>query len=119
MTTSDHHQTKLTRTLIHGQNWSGYRPITFTRLFKPRRNILSYVRANVRKYIVTWLEHPRESNRPVLGPLLAELIFGIHTRTAFVISLQWPRDKWSKKTSELINQAAQNLFYLNMFVLID
>ena len=33
------------------------RPITFTRMFEPRHNILSNVRANVRKYVVTRLEH--------------------------------------------------------------
>ena len=43
--------------------WSGYRPITFTRMFEPRHNILSDVRTNFRKYVVTWLEHSRENNR--------------------------------------------------------
>ena len=42
-------------------------------MFEPRHNILSNVRTNVRKYDVTWLEHSRECNRPVVGPLLAEL----------------------------------------------
>ena len=43
--------------------WSGYRPITFTRMFEPRHNVLSNIRTNVRKYVVTWLEHSREINR--------------------------------------------------------
>ena len=43
-------------------------PITFMRMFEPRHNILSNVRTNVRKYVVTWLKHSRESNRPVPGP---------------------------------------------------
>ena len=47
---------------------TGNRPITFTRMFEPRHNILSNVRADIRKYVASWLEHPRESNRPVLGP---------------------------------------------------
>ena len=55
------------------QNWSGYRPITFTRKFEPRHSILSYVRTNVRKYVVAWLEHSRESNRRYMDWLLAEL----------------------------------------------
>ena len=46
---------------------------TFTRMFEPRHNILSNNRPNVRKYVVTWLEHSRECNRAVPGPLLAEL----------------------------------------------
>ena len=41
--------------------------------FKPRHNLLSNVRTNVRKYAVTWLEHSRESNMPEPGPLIAEL----------------------------------------------
>ena len=31
---------------------SGYRPVTFTRMFEQRHNILSNVRTNVRKYVV-------------------------------------------------------------------
>ena len=61
---------------------SRYLPITFTRMFEPRHNILSNVRTNVRRYVVTWLEHSRECNRPVHGPLLAELSIN------FVFSLQ-------------------------------
>ena len=38
-------------------------PITFTRMFEPRHNILSIVRTNVGKYVVAWLKHSRESNR--------------------------------------------------------
>ena len=34
-----------------------------TRMFEPRHNILSNVRTNVRKYVVTWLKHSRDSNR--------------------------------------------------------
>ena len=41
--------------------------------FEPRHNLHSDVRTNVRKYVVTWLEHSCESNRPVPGPHLAEL----------------------------------------------
>ena len=32
-------------------------------MFEPRHNILSNIRTNVRKYVVTWLEHSRESNK--------------------------------------------------------
>ena len=46
-----------------GEVRSGYRPVTFTRMFEPRHNILSNVRADNRKYVVTWLKHSRESNR--------------------------------------------------------
>ena len=35
--------------------WSEYRPITFTQMCEPRHIILSNVRTNVRKYVVTWL----------------------------------------------------------------
>ena len=44
-------------------------PITFTRMFEPRHNILSNVRADIRTYVVSWLKHSRESNRPVPGPI--------------------------------------------------
>ena len=40
--------------------WSGKRPITITRMFELRHNILSNVSTNHRKYVVTWLEHSRE-----------------------------------------------------------
>ena len=42
-------------------------------MFEPRHNIVSNVRADIRKYAVSWFEHSRESNRPVPGPLLAVL----------------------------------------------
>ena len=48
-------------------------PVTFTRMFEPRHNILPDVRTNVGKYVMSWLEHSRESNRPVPGIHLAEL----------------------------------------------
>ena len=38
-------------------------PINFTRMFEPRHNILPNVHTNVGKYLVTWLEHSRESDR--------------------------------------------------------
>ena len=41
----------------------GVPPITFTWMFEPRHNILPNVCTNVGKYVVTWLEHSRESNR--------------------------------------------------------
>ena len=44
-------------------------PITFTRMFEPRHNILSNVRADIRKYIVSWLKHSRERNRLLPGPI--------------------------------------------------
>ena len=53
--------------------WSGYRLLLSRWMFEPRHNIISNVRTNVRKYVVTWLERSRESNRPVFGPFLAEL----------------------------------------------
>ena len=47
--------------------WSGYRPIIFTGMFfEPQHNILSNVRTNVGKYVVSWLEHSRECNRRYL-----------------------------------------------------
>ena len=42
-------------------------------MFEPRHNILSNVRTDIRKYVVSWLKHSRESNRPLPGPHLAEL----------------------------------------------
>ena len=50
-------------------------PITFTRMSKPRHNILSNVRADIRKYVVAWLKHSRECNRPVAGPICDRAIF--------------------------------------------
>ena len=40
---------------------------------RAKNNILSNVRTNVQKYVVTWLEHSLENNRPVPEPLLVEL----------------------------------------------
>ena len=40
----------ITPVLALHSNWSGYRPITFTRTFEPRHNILSNDCTNVRKY---------------------------------------------------------------------
>ena len=39
----------------------------FTQMFVPRHNILSYVRADIQKYVVTCLKHSDESNRPIPG----------------------------------------------------
>ena len=61
----------ISATCVHTLYWFEYRPITFTRMFEPRHNILSNVRTNFRKYAVSWLEHLRESDRP--GSLVAEL----------------------------------------------
>ena len=44
-------------------------PFTFTRMFEPRHNIRSNVRADIPKY-VSWLKHSRESNRPAPGPIV-------------------------------------------------
>ena len=49
-------------------------PIIFTRMFEPRHNILSNVPADIRQYVVSWLKHSRESNRPVLGPKMLSII---------------------------------------------
>ena len=38
-------------------------------MFQPRHSILSNVRAGIRKYVVSWLKHSRESDRPVPGPI--------------------------------------------------
>ena len=43
-----------------------------TRMFEPRHNILSDVRADIRKYVVSWLKHSRESNRSVPGPTVED-----------------------------------------------
>ena len=43
-------------------------PITSTLMLEPRHNILSNFLADIRKYVVTWLKHLRESIRPVAGP---------------------------------------------------
>ena len=69
--------------------WSWYRPMTFTRMFEPRHNIFSNVRTTVRKYVVSWFEHSRESNRPVPGPLLAELsiLITIRNRRDFLFTI--------------------------------
>ena len=53
--------------------WSGYRLLLSRWMFEPRHNILSNVRTNVQKYVVTSLEYSRENKRPVPGPLFAEL----------------------------------------------
>ena len=59
--------------------WSAYRPITFTLN-------TTYFRMSARTFeSVTWLKHPRESNRPVLEPFLAEhRIFIMFTRQSDV-----------------------------------
>ena len=44
------------------------RPITFTRMFEPRHNILLNVRVGIRNNVVSWLKHSRESNRSIPGP---------------------------------------------------
>ena len=56
-------------------------------MFEPRYNILLNVRTNVRKYVVTWIEHSRESNRPALEPLLAELSIDEYRFAGFVGSV--------------------------------
>ena len=38
---------------------------------------------SVRKYVVSWLEHSRESNRPLPGPPLAEFSIFIPIQIAF------------------------------------
>ena len=38
-------------------------------MFEPRHNILSNVRADIRKYVVSWLKLLRASNGPVPGPM--------------------------------------------------
>ena len=43
-----------------------------TRVFEPRHNILSNVRADIRKLVVSWLKHSRESDRAVPGPITTE-----------------------------------------------
>ena len=58
-------------------------PITFARMFEPRhvpRNVRATFRADIRKYVVTWLKHSRESNRPIPGPLLAEINIKVLSR---------------------------------------
>ena len=42
-------------------------PIAFTRMFEPRHIILSNVRADIRKNVVSWLKHSLDCNRPVPG----------------------------------------------------
>ena len=37
-------------------------------MFEPCHNILSNVRADIRKYVVSWLKRSHESDRPVPGP---------------------------------------------------
>ena len=48
--------------------WSGYRLLLLRECSSHCHNVLSNVRTNVRKYVVTWLKHSRECNRPVPGP---------------------------------------------------
>ena len=40
--------------------------------------------SNIRKYVVTWLEHVRESNRPLRGPLSAKLSILFYSLTSLV-----------------------------------
>ena len=49
--------------------------ITFTGMFEPRHNILSNVRGDIRKYVVSWLKHSHESNRPVPGPIVMPVCY--------------------------------------------
>ena len=51
-------------------------PITFTRMFEPRHNILSKVHAVIRKYVVSWFKRSRESNGPVPGPFAENTLMG-------------------------------------------
>ena len=45
-------------------------PYTFTRMFEPRHNILSNARADIGKYVVSWLKHSRETDTPAPGPII-------------------------------------------------
>ena len=68
---SNLHYIKLTRTphgvLVRVLEYLEYRPITFTRMFELRHNILSNVRADIGKYVVTWLKRSLESDRTLPG----------------------------------------------------
>ena len=49
-------------------------------MFEQRHNILSNIRTNVRKYVVTWLEHYSREVMTVPGPILAELRISFRRR---------------------------------------
>ena len=85
-------------------------------MFEPRHNILSNVRTNVRKYVMTWLERLRESNRPLPGPLLAELSISLHF-LAFLIgnssgALSQMEHLIRKEKTDLMNLLFFNEFYV-------
>ena len=55
-------QTTVSAALLHlHEYWSAYRPLTFTGMFEPPHNILSNVRTNVRKYVMTRDSSERET----------------------------------------------------------
>ena len=75
-------------------------PITSMRLFEQRHNILSNVRADIRKYVVSWLKHWRERNRPLPAPKFGcGLLFTKHWYTRHSVYVQplifTPLDGWS------------------------
>ena len=49
---------------------SGWVPLNFHANVRAtsQHTVLRNVRAHIRKYVVSWLKHSRESNRPLLGP---------------------------------------------------
>ena len=52
--------------------WSEYRLLIW--MFEPHHNLLSNVRVDIRKYVVSWLKHSRGSIRPVPGPKLGSAL---------------------------------------------
>ena len=83
----------------------GYRPITFTRMFEPRHNILSNVRTNVQMYVVSWLEHSCESNRRYPDHSLWELrifvIFATQCKTPKALQISIKHCKTSQNIARL------------------
>ena len=58
------------------------------RICEPRHNILSNVHADIRKYVLWWLEHSRESNGPVPGPIAPENTSGLRHYADSVVEFE-------------------------------
>ena len=62
-------------------------------MFEPRHNILSNVRADIRKYVVSWLKHSRGSNRPVTNYIIT-----LHNILHYYTSTSGPNEEYYDTT---------------------
>ena len=74
-------------------------PITFKQTFEPSHDILSNVRADIRKYVVSWLKPLRESNRPVAGSTCG------YSRTDMLISYRPSGSDFCDRRNGKVRQA--------------